>query len=63
MSTGRPQGFVLAQWGLAGAAIVTIAGVGFDLAPSSVYHWLRWQATIAYCVYAGCAIALVRTRR
>jgi hypothetical protein len=37
IATHRPQGATLAQWGLAGGAIVTILGVGFDLAPSSIY--------------------------
>jgi len=60
IATHRPQGATLAQWGLAGGAIVTILGVGFDLAPSSIYHWLRWQATGVYCVYAIGAIVILR---
>ena len=31
---------------------VTVLGVGFDLAPTCIYHWLRWQATGVYVVYA-----------
>ena len=60
LANRRPQGVVLAQWGLAGGAIVTILGVGFDLAPTSIYHWLRWQATGVYVVYAVAAIAVLR---
>jgi hypothetical protein len=60
LATGRPQGVVLAQWGLAGGAIVTILGVGFNLAPTSIYHWLRWHATAVYVAYAIAAIAILR---
>jgi hypothetical protein len=59
----RPQGVVLAQWGLAAGAIITIVGVGFNLAPTSIYHWLRWQATGAYCVYAFGAMVFLSTNR
>lgn len=62
LANRRPQGFVLAQWGLLGGAIVTILGVGFDLAPTSIYHWLRWQATSAYCLYAAAAIVILNLR-
>jgi hypothetical protein len=60
LATHRPQGIVLAQWGLAAGAVITILGVGFNLAPTSIYHWLRWQATAAYCLYAVAAIAFLR---
>ena len=63
LANRRPQGFVLAQWGLVGGAIVTILGVGFDLAPTSIYHWLRWQATGAYVIYACLSITVLRFRR
>jgi len=62
LATGRPPGAVLAQWGLAGGAIVTILGVGFNLAPTSIYHWLRWHATGVYVVYAVAAIGVLRRR-
>jgi len=62
LATHRPQGALFAQWGLAGGAIVTILGVGFDLAPTSIYHWLRWQATGVYCLYALASIVLLRAR-
>ena len=62
LANRRPQGVVLAQWGLAGGAVVTILGVGFDLAPTSIYHWLRWQATGVYVVYAIAAVAVLRRR-
>lgn len=52
LATRRPQGLVLAQWALASGALLTILGVGLDLAPTSIYHWLRWQVTGAYVVYA-----------
>jgi hypothetical protein len=60
LATRRPQGVVLAQWGLAAGAVITIIGVGFNLAPTSIYHWLRWQVTGVYCLYAAGAILLVR---
>ena len=60
LATRRPQGVVLAQWGLAGGALLTILGVGFGLAPTSIYHWLRWQVTGAYCVYATGAILFLQ---
>jgi hypothetical protein len=63
LATSRPQAFALAQWGLAGGAVVTLAGVGFNLAPTSIYHWLRWQATGVYVVYAIVAIAVLRRRQ
>ena len=63
LANRRPQGLVLALWGLAGGAIVTILGVGFDLAPTSIYHWLRWQATGVYVIYACLSITVLRFRR
>lgn len=60
LATRRPQGFVLAQWALASGALLTIAGVGLNLAPTSIYHWLRWQATAAYVVYALAATMFLR---
>jgi len=63
LATHRPAGPALAQWGLAGGAVLTLLGVGFDLAPTSIYHWLRWQATGAYVVYAIGAIAILGRRQ
>ena len=60
IATHRPAGPLLAQWGLAGGALVTLLGVGFGLAPTSIYHWLRWQATGAYVAYAVGGIVLLR---
>ena len=63
LATRRPPGAVLAQWGLAAGAVITILGVGFNLAPTSIYHWLRWQVTGIYCVYAAGAIVLVQKNK
>ena len=60
LASRRPQGFSLAQWAFAGAALITPFDVGMGLAPTSVYPWLRWQVTIAYDVYAIAALLYLR---
>src|SRR5262245_12491290 len=60
LANRRPTGAVLARWALIGGAILTILIVGFNLAPTSVYHWYRWQFCAAYCGYAALAIWTLR---
>jgi hypothetical protein len=62
IATHRPQGRTLGQAALAAAALITVFDVGFGLAPTDVYAWLRWQVTAAYGAYAAAAIALLRRR-
>ena len=49
----RPVGFVVARWAIVGAMTWELLAVGFNLAPSDIYPWWRWQATGAYALYAG----------
>src|SRR5262245_53992002 len=60
LATRRPTGAVLARWGLIGGAAFMILAVGFNLAPSDVYHWYRWHVTAAYFAYAATAIWILR---
>lgn len=57
----QPQGAPLAKAALATGAVLTIFDIGLGLAPSPVYPWWRWQATVLYAIYAG--VALLRLRR
>jgi hypothetical protein len=63
IATRRPPGPVIAQWGLGLGAVITVLGVGFALAPTSIYHWLRWQVTVVYVVYAVGAILFLQSRK
>ena len=56
----RPPGAVLGQAALVCSAIVTTLTVGFRLAPSDIYYWIRWQFVAGYCAYAGLAIWFLR---
>ena len=47
----RPTGVALARYAFLSSAILTTLAVGFNLAPTSVYPWFRWQVTGAYWVY------------
>ena len=58
--TGRPAGAALARLALIVAAVLTTLDVGFNLAPTSVYPWWRWQVAIGYWVYAVAGILLIR---
>ena len=50
---GRPAGPPLARSALLVAAILTTLDVGFNLAPTGVYPWWRWQVVgRVYWVYA-----------
>ena len=56
LANRRPPGAMFARWALAGGAVLTVFDVGLQLAPTSIYHWYRWQVTGAYAVYAAVAI-------
>lgn len=62
LANRRPQGFAMAPLVLLAGAALTCLDVGFNLAPTSVYYWLRWQVTGAYAVYALGAAAYLRRR-
>lgn len=63
LANRRPAGRNLARGALVAGAVLTILGVGFNLAPTSVYYWYRWHVTAAYCAYAtGAAWYLGRVR-
>lgn len=63
LASKRPQGYALAQWSLVAAAIVTIFDVGFNLAPTDIYYWMRWRVTLAYAAYSLAAAAYLRAQR
>jgi hypothetical protein len=63
LASTRPQGFALAQWGFVAAAGLTVFDVGFNLAPTDIYYWMRWQVTVGYAVYALAAAAYLRAQR
>ena len=60
LMTKRPGAAVLARLALIVSAALTTVDVGFNLAPTSVYPWWRWQVTIAYWIYAVLGIYLTR---
>jgi hypothetical protein len=49
----RPTGVVVARWAIVCAMAWELLAVGFNLAPTGVYPWWRWQVTGAYALYAG----------
>jgi hypothetical protein len=59
---GRPQGAALGRASLVFSAILTLLVVGFRLAPSDVYYWLRWKYVAGYSVYAVVGIWVLRSR-
>jgi hypothetical protein len=56
----RQTGFVVAPWAIVCGAAWELLAVGFNLAPTSIYPWWRWQATGAYALYAGVMWLLVQ---
>jgi hypothetical protein len=60
LANRRPQGRALAVAALAASAVLTLFDVGFNLAPSNVYPWWRWQVTAGYCLYAALSIWYLR---
>ena len=59
---GRPSGAALGQAALLCSAIVTTLTVGFRLAPSDVYYWIRWEFVAGYWIYAVAAIWVLRRK-
>jgi len=56
----RLAGPALGQAALLASAIVTTLTVGYRLAPSDVYYWIRWQFVAGYWVYAVGGIWFLR---
>jgi hypothetical protein len=56
----RPPGPPIARLALLGAAILITLEAGFNLAPSIVYVFWRWQAVTVYWAYALAAIWWLR---
>jgi hypothetical protein len=56
----RPPGPPLGQAALLVSAILTTLVVGFRLAPSDVFYWIRWEFVAGYWAYAIIAILLLR---
>jgi hypothetical protein len=52
---------VVARWAIVCATVWVLLAVGFNLAPTSVYPWWRWQVTAAYGLYAGVVLLMLRT--
>ena len=60
VASRRPQGAPLARAALVLGALLTVFDVGMGLAPSPVYPWWRWQATLAYAIYASIGVIVMR---
>jgi hypothetical protein len=56
----RQTGFVVARWAIVCGAAWELLAVGFNLAPTGIYPWWRWQATGAYALYAGVMWLLIQ---
>jgi hypothetical protein len=63
VASKRPQGRPLAVAALAVGAVLTVFDVGLGLAPSPVYPWWRWQATVIYAIYAFIGVAAMQRDR
>ena len=61
LANRRPPGPALARYALLASAVLTVFDVGFNLAPTMFYPWLRWQVTGAYCIYAAACIWALRS--
>ena len=53
LAARRATGLVVARWAIVCAVTWELLAVGFNLAPTSVYPWFRWQVTGAYALYAA----------
>jgi hypothetical protein len=56
----RDPGPVLGQAALLLSAILTTLVVGFRLAPSDIYYWIRWEFVAGYWAYALIGIWILR---
>lgn len=59
----EPSGRTLATMALLSAAALTTLDVGFNLAPTPIYPWWRWQTVGIYWTYALLASLAVRRAR
>lgn len=57
---GNPPGPALGRWALLLSAILTSLVVGFRLAPSDVFYWIRWEFVAGYWAYAAVGIWVLR---
>ena len=62
LAARRPPGVVLAQWAVVGSAVWVLLAVGFNLAPTDIYPWWRWQAASAYGLYAVVMLVILDRR-
>jgi hypothetical protein len=56
----KDPGPVLGQAALFLSAVLTTLVVGFRLAPSDIYYWIRWEYVAGYLVYAALGIWILR---
>jgi hypothetical protein len=56
----RLPGPALGRIALLLSAVLTTLVVGFRLAPSDVYYWIRWEFAAGYWVYAAIGIWVLR---
>jgi hypothetical protein len=61
VASRRPQGPPLARAALVLGAVLTVFDVGLGLAPSPIYPCWRWQATLAYAIYAVLGVLVMRS--
>ena len=59
----RPPGPALGQAALLLSAILTTLVVGFRLAPSDVFYWIRWEFVSGYWAYTLLGIWILRSRQ
>ena len=59
----RPVGVVVARWAIVGAMTWELLAVGFNLAPTGIYPWWRWQATGIYFIYGTAMLAALHKSR
>jgi hypothetical protein len=59
---GKLPGPALGQAALLLSAIHTSLVVGFRLAPSDVFYWIRWEFVAGYWAYATLAIWILRRK-
>jgi hypothetical protein len=56
----KPSGPPLGQAALLFSAVLTTLVVGFRLAPSDVFYWIRWEYVAGYWVYVLIGIWILR---
>jgi hypothetical protein len=56
----RPPGVPIARAALLGSLVWTLLAVGFNLAPTGVYPWWRWQFSAVYVLYVAAALGALR---